>query len=825
MILAGRPPRRKATEALTLMMLAFVWVIGSLVIVTGAAHAGPSISGVEINQVLGVQKNNNHYFVAGKNTAVRVFLSEPVSVDVNQTTVKVWRDGKAVFDLQPVGYTRPTPTIDFRCETMKVCENWAAGAYTFQVQVNGTLKVTEPSTDSYQFKPSSQIRILAVPIKANYGGPPKSISDDNWKTMWTYTEKVYPLGAGNLKWTPHFEELDASDRKYNLKTENGQKLVWGELTAFIPDKCQTSPQDASCHDYVVGFIPETIVVSADSSLQGFTYGSPAFVVVAGDEDASATVAHELAHIYGIGDTYHDPEGSCIRCSVNPAPPGFKGRDWDNKFRLFDGCTVKPPMVASTLIGPDKEKLNAAQVPESAHAYEVGGRGSLGEMADFMGSSAYQRQMWITPDNYDWLYRRLVNKENIKALIRPLAVEPQRLLSFSGFVKETGEVDLKPWRIYTDTNVPADTEGAYTIRAVDSGNNIVAKTELDVQFWVPSRRTPLEWAPFRGVIRFPANTVKFQIVKSGTVLTEVPVSVNPPTIDSVSPTTPTTLDGPYTITWNAADPDGGALTYMVEYNRDVTDAGSPWIILATGLTTQARTEDFSEFPGGAHAKIRVTAEDGVLSASAESAEFIVPVRGPEVFMDVPGGTTYTAGTEIFVSAEAYDTRDEWLPDENLEWSSNLSGLLGYGSELMVKNLQTGSHVLTVTATNSAGLKATDSVTIKVEPPAGGGSSGGKGCFIATAAFGSYLHPHVKILRTFRDKILLRSRIGTAFVTWYYRVSAPIADKVAQKGLLRTAVRLMLLPIIAFCAFALTVGPVASFLGAVVAALAWFGFRRR
>jgi hypothetical protein len=781
---------------------------------SGEAHALPSITGVEINQVLGVQKSNNKYFVAGKNTVVRVFLSEPISIDANQTGVRVWRDGNAVFDIEPVRYAQPTATIDFRCTSMQACKNWSAGAYNFQVLVNGNLERLEPATGSYLFKSSSQIRILAVPIKANYGGTIKSVPDDKWKTMWTFTEKVYPLGAGNLKWIPYPREFDASDGKYNLKIENGQKSVWEELSAFIPDKCKTNPQDASCYDYVVGFIPEKIQVSADDSLQGFTYGSPAFVVVAGDGDAPATVAHELAHIYGIGDTYDDAAGSSIRCSVNPAPPGFKGRDWDNNFRFFDGCTVTPARVASTLVyGPEKEKVNAAQVPQSAHPYEVGGRGALAEMADFMGSTALQSQMWITPDNYDWLYRRLVNKENIKAMRRNLLGPLQRLLSFSGFVKATGEVELAPWTTYKDTNAPDDTEDTYTIRAMDGGNNIIAKTGLDVRFWVPSRRTPLEWAPFRGVIRLPDNTVKLQIVKSGAVLLEVPVSANVPTVDSVTPTTRATLDGPFTITWNAADPEGGNLTYMVEYNRDVTDTSSPWIILVTGLTTQSWTEDFSEFPGGNHAKIRVTAGDGVLSASAESADFIVPVRGPEVFIDLPGGTTYTAGTSISLSVEAYDPQDDWLPDENLEWTSDLSGFLGYGSEIVISNLQTGTHKLTVTAANSAGLKATDSVVIKVEPPAGGqGSSGGggSGCFIATAAFGSYLNPYVKVLRMFRDTILLACAPGSSFVAWYYRISPPLAEVIARHGALSAGVRIILLPAIGFAWLCLMVGVVPAVL---------------
>ncbi len=43
-----------------------------------------------------------------------------------------------------------------------------------------------------------------------------------------------------------------------------------------------------------------------------------------------------------------------------------------------------------------------------------------------------------------------------------------------------------------------------------------------------------------------------------------------------------------------------------------------------------------------------------------------------------------------------------------------------------------------------------------------SGSSRWCFIATAAYGSYLHPFVNILRTFRDRVLLVSSIGSSFV---------------------------------------------------------------
>ncbi len=91
-------------------------------------------------------------------------------------------------------------------------------------------------------------------------------------------------------------------------------------------------------------------------------------------------------------------------------------------------------------------------------------------------------------------------------------------------------------------------------------------------------------------------------------------------------------------------------------------------------------------------------------------------------------------------------------------------------------------------------SSDSVAAVAAATESGG--GGGGCFIATAAFGSYMERHVKILRDFRDDFLLKSRWGTAFVMAYYKYSPPIADVIARHGILRTIVRIGLMPLIGF-----------------------------
>jgi len=99
-------------------------------------------------------------------------------------------------------------------------------------------------------------------------------------------------------------------------------------------------------------------------------------------------------------------------------------------------------------------------------------------------------------------------------------------------------------------------------------------------------------------------------------------------------------------------------------------------------------------------------------------------------------------------------------------------------------------------------------------------GGGGCFIATAAYGSPLEPHVMALRQFRDRYLHRTAPGRAFIRFYYRHSPPIAAVIAQHAWLRSLVRTLLTPLVLAIAF-----PLRALMLAVLAATTLLAMNRR
>ena len=76
---------------------------------------------------------------------------------------------------------------------------------------------------------------------------------------------------------------------------------------------------------------------------------------------------------------------------------------------------------------------------------------------------------------------------------------------------------------------------------------------------------------------------------------------------------------------------------------------------------------------------------------------------------------------------------------------------------------------------------------------GGGAKGEYCFVATAAYGDYDHPHVRVLRDFRDQVLLTSAPGQAVVDAYYSVSPGPARWLAGSDGCRAAARVALWPV--------------------------------
>jgi hypothetical protein len=228
---------------------------------------------------------------------------------------------------------------------------------------------------------------------------------------------------------------------------------------------------------------------------------------------------------------------------------------------------------------------------------------------------------------------------------------------------------------------------------------------------------------------------------------------------------------------ALDPTTPAILYAGT-ERGVfktTTGGGSWSPMSLGLPSPVTVVAFALGPAPPTALYAGTGE-GVFQwtcctlavGKVGSGEGTVTSSPPGIACGSDCGENYAAGTTVTLTATPSGG------SSFTDWSGACTG--------------TGACVVSMDEDRNP------IATFTSAAPSGGGGGGGGGCFIATAAYGSSLAPHVQALRDFRDDYLMTNAAGKALVALYERYSPPFASRIARHESLKLATRAGLTPVV-------------------------------
>jgi hypothetical protein len=220
------------------------------------------------------------------------------------------------------------------------------------------------------------------------------------------------------------------------------------------------------------------------------------------------------------------------------------------------------------------------------------------------------------------------------------------------------------------------------------------------------------ASIQQILPWHPDTRSIVVKRAGRVVAQRAVSLNSPVVTLLAPMGGDEwgVEGTAAVSWAAEDADGDILHYWLQYSAD---GGQTWDTLSKDVAETTFDVDLALVPGSPAAIVRVVATDGVNTAVATSAPFVVARKAPMVSIVAPENGVDRAGrAPMLLEGSAVDWEDGVLPPTALVWASDLDGDLGVGETLSPARLSPGEHLITLTATDSDGQQGVATLQLVV-----------------------------------------------------------------------------------------------------------------
>jgi len=565
----------------------------------------------------------------------------------------------------------------------------------------------EPRT--YPFASTRSFKILTL-FDKRLADKAKTALKSTLHLAQEYLRAAYPVDGTRIVYSEQQTDINVDDFQTQRLTGSWGKRVNGYLSwllAFVNRNAAESGGET--YDRLL------FVTNSGSAFQMLGNGTTGLAntdtfdtaVVSGD--VTGTIAHEIGHTFGLGETYcgfgcsnyiFNVYSTCYTARVNCVRDDAISEGETKGNRVEDGAVRLFHLVGS----PAYTGIGA-----SASVAASGGPSGFTlrfQRIDLMGGTNEDNDRW--PDLLEWNY--LYGKLRAGSFERepmsvpdPLAGE---LLTVRGVVTTADAVTLISV-LKTTIAAPTSADGSdYVLELLDGAGAVLSSKGFAVSFVQPDVGLTTE-AGFVVAAPFPAGATQFRIRHGSKALVTRALSASPPTVQVTAPTGGT-VSGTTTISWTANDPDGNALTYSLYYLRDGTNPAP----IVVNLTATSYSWNTAGYGGGASARILVVATDGTFETKARSNPFNVAKGTPTVaFLSPTDGSALPAATDVTLSGGGSDPEDGSLPAGALSFRSSRDGNLGTGNTVKVR-LSEGAHALTLRGVDVDGNASEASINVTV-----------------------------------------------------------------------------------------------------------------
>jgi hypothetical protein len=494
-------------------------------------------------------------------------------------------------------------------------------------------------------------------------------------------------------------------------------LAWNRLSDSMEEyeECHDDTPNADwCPDIIVGM---TLGVARGLSDRGMSESQLPVAVVQTPNRPLTSVAHELGHAIG------RPHASSCNGALDaePWPPDqlglMQGVGLDR--RVGSGGAASRYRV----IVPRDVSLLGSPIPSESNFNPPTWIDFMSYCTIFVGPDL---NSWISPkgwdDTFNHIARYNIDMGRISGIATKAAPQPPLAavdgLKVSAFALEDGPIlitKVAPEQGGARTPVSAS---AHHVRLTDAAGTTIADVPM-AETVADINRGPrvlkLEaHVPLPGLNAnnpaIPAAVTGLTVMRGSQPVMVRRRSAHAPTARFQFPVRGARVGArPTTVRWQAADPDGDALSVRVDYSPD---NGRTWRTMFRGQNTRQARFARGAFAASGRARLRVVVNDGFDSATAISARFVALGRPPKVTIASPASReTLRTDSVLNLTGSAVDDGSRQLTGRALTWSLGRHRL-GHGTRVVARGLRPGVRRIRLTAVDGRRRRSSAFVPIKV-----------------------------------------------------------------------------------------------------------------